>query len=446
MTNIYSFLEESLLLQGENAISKATFSELERQLDEYREFSIKLLQDRIKIGIGSGPIRGFTGGIHFDEQMLKQAALYFDEFIVPDPLFAVTESLDNVERNDIADAIFGPSDITSKYDYENDIRNRVLEATKILNRMKKVSDFGYLDFLPTTYLKEIDNKENLRLKLMNTALDDVHKTICDNYFISNEEITLGGNGYKELSVNQMFRDYEDNLPREMIVPMAMMQIPIGEDNGKTYLTGKSYPSEEFNRKQVDFLVQQGKLNYYKESILISRINGALADSLNAHIVTKSKLTNELLSSQGIPFNATTSTFINSKIPIITSVDFEQLLKIRQDYGESFSEFRRQLTSMLDDITLVQDSKNIEQYVQKRVEGAFDESIEKINNEIKKYDRGLLVNTMINYAQLVGQTTSYVNDIASLATAVIQELLEFYDHKKNLKRNPAYFIWQLNREV
>ena len=92
---IYDFLADSLFLHQnslKNGFKKETDSKIEYELQNYRDFCIKNYHNLInEINTRDSFLKVFSSTEKTSINLLKQTALYIDQFIIPDPLFKQTD-------------------------------------------------------------------------------------------------------------------------------------------------------------------------------------------------------------------------------------------------------------------------------------------------------------------------------------------------------------------
>lgn len=99
---IYDFLTESLLFDDsliEENFESASDGELRSELQNYREFCLTSLSElETEATADSNSLHVFAGVDGPDLSLLKRGALYFNRFIVSDPLFPLTRESTEADR------------------------------------------------------------------------------------------------------------------------------------------------------------------------------------------------------------------------------------------------------------------------------------------------------------------------------------------------------------
>lgn len=91
----YGFLADSILFHEKNlknSFKDIPVDRLEKEIQEYRNFCIKNFDDLINEIKGRDSfLKVFSHQGETPLNLLKQTALYIDQFIIPDPIFALSE-------------------------------------------------------------------------------------------------------------------------------------------------------------------------------------------------------------------------------------------------------------------------------------------------------------------------------------------------------------------
>lgn len=162
----YDFLSESLLFDESllaDQFSNISENELQKELQKYREFCLSHMTElEQEIQVGSSSFRLFSCNEHLRLDFLARSAFYVQQYVLPDPLFALTYEKGPIHQT--YDKFFGMSG--RGFD-----KRAVVATLRYLKKLTPMVAANYVKLLPITYLFE--PSDNLPLRHSDNGFADV---------------------------------------------------------------------------------------------------------------------------------------------------------------------------------------------------------------------------------------------------------------------------------
>jgi hypothetical protein len=154
------------------------------------------------------------------------------------------------------------------------------------------------------------------------------------------------------------------------------------------------------------------------------------------------------------FNSSLYKTLSHRLPIITGISIQDILKVRKKEEEAFSFYRDSMKRLVREITL-----NGTQYSREAFMDIVNPEITKINMAIKESKLSTIINLGKNLAISSGLVYLGVSsgilpeNLKELLPAVgafdmvrasIKDVTNLVSKPKEIKENPYYFLWKLQR--
>jgi hypothetical protein len=445
----YNFLADSLLFdaqQLEDNFANTAIKDLDSELGKYREFCIQTNAVlRSEISSDATSLNMF-----FDDpsaSALQRAALYADKCVLEDPLVARSSKL--VKQKGVEQILEGDRDV-------------VLDKIKIANAARKM-------------------KENMPLVAAN--------------FLKYFPASLSFEGPDEIPILGSDDGFESALPEKILQQLkASADVTSLEmiDKGKFRVLKKNTPSRNISidfdplafARQYGYVLFDSKLEivdeqkrlvraamrlgdpppealYYKSWVKQS-INQAarqfylrglaaaqLASSLNCAYSTRSNLLFSVLprttDAESMMTSRKADLFMNLEVPFLEGLSAQDLVRLRTDEGEAFTNFRVALDIKLQSLQELDDPEkaNIlaKQFLYEMNYGGAND----LKNKLKSVKDKFAWNALLMTAGVVGCVqTGGLSFVASVLAAkgVGESVVEY---RKDVKRHPAYLLWKMSKK-
>jgi len=135
---------------------------------------------------------------------------------------------------------------------------------------------------------------------------------------------------------------------------------------------------------------------------------------------------------------------NFGVPVLENIKLNDILRVRNDYGETFESFREELEKRTSELRYLKDDELIKTKIND-INYDFKEGyIEDIKKDIVKFGKGFLRNSTVITGSLAWNLiTSDMNYFATFL-ALQQGYATYREYLKSLLYNPSYFLWKVNK--
>lgn len=449
----YDYLSDSLLLDYslvKNNYQSISEDRLRLELQKYREHCLKSL---VEINTIINPAQNILSCMATDSmssiRALKQAALYLDQVVLSDPFFELTNF--KTDYDTVYSKFIGIDEDT------NIDRVKLAKAANFLIELKPLVAGGYAKFYPVTLELEREKEEIPLLHSSNGFEDVLPKNIL--------------NLYKNMA-NVRSVEAVDNCLRVMreLYPCRRISISFNEmlsgfSMGYLLSEAKYTATEEKNRFEVvqtipdtapdqdnfdswvNQSINQTARNHFKElttRIAISHRTGSMFCSEHEF---ESKLLNFGVNqtSKEIPEN-TINCMLNMNLPFLNNVSSLDLMNIRNNDGEQFSSFRKELEKTVRAARHETDPIKIQQIVDDAQHELFEVQVSQISPLVKNIKRTHFAEAGIGILGLgASVATSGVSLLATLIAA-LQGVKSQSDYNSKVHTNPCHFLWKVKESA
>jgi len=447
----YDFLADSLFFHKKSLqdnFNNESDQRLMKELEAYREHCVKnqnILIDEIKSK--ESTLKVFSSIEKMQLNLLKQTALYIDQFIIYDPLFRQTNFQSDMAK------------VTGQYlgynQNESINKTNLSKAAKFLSQIKPMIAGDYVKVFPLSYHFEAPPQipVNLPVDYYNGILP---KSIL-NFFWENASIrslkkdNTGKGGWvveedKLYPCRGIVIDFkESRFKHSMIYHLFQMEVMEydEEKNQATYrqTLPDTPPSLDHFKAWVTQSVNSASKAYYDKAFKESYI----ATNLNSTYLCDNNFTNKLLS-RNIDTNESISTFtanqmLNIELPFLDNIDIQKLMDVRNFEEDVFTNFRVELEKKFKDLR----NENDEQVLKQKTEDIFHELNEvqahKVKFKVEQMKKRLAANVSIGLGGLAGSVqTSGLSLIAS-AIYLAKGYKDYVKDKTQIKENPSFLLWK-----
>ncbi len=459
----YDFLVDSLFWgQGlENNYSDYSDDDIHNELTAYRKHVLnniesirsEILEDKRKIKV---TVESF--GNRPNEDTLKQLALYMDCVLIDDPLFRMTEPRSK------------STEVMSRYlgmKSEGHIDRATLVAA--INYMKNntrliVCDF--LKFIPLSILHEaptqipIVHDEN---QFSSSMPNHIHDFLIDNMDVRNIVRTDNGIQVKlkdDLKIDTgLYLYFPECEERNGEIAFYQEMENVSTDGSKSDFRVRLYVPEKISKTNFDNWLIQSKNRAALEFMDETVNEYMLACDLGAMYLTKSKLRSDLLSMM-YDVHSTSVDVANLsmglKLPVLYNVGIDDVIEIRENYGESFKNFRTFLGEQLTELCEIDDSEELARKLSILSYTINESSIGEIDDEINGIKSSMGIDIAVTIGSLITSYAGSVNGsvagnaiaLGTLATGAFSVLKDTKDTIKkyvNLRRKPGFFLWKIENK-
>lgn len=447
---LYDFLTESILfneghLQGRFA--SLNDAELRRELTRYREHCLAHLDEqRRELEDGVQSLRVFSGPGRISKDDLARGALYLDTYVLDDPLFALTH-----EPSEVAQTMVKVIGVKGS---ELD-RGKLCEALQFMRSVTPMVAADYVKFLPVSRIYEPPDEVHINYS-ENHFSDVLPRPILDFFHkhASVKSIARADVGWvvlnklkpsRGISIN--FGDYRTD--KAWIYHLHEMEVlRTDEATGQVRFalqTPGTPPDEEYFRAWVYQSTNQAALDAHNS--LLSEV--AMAAECNAMYLARSDFAFQLLDQLGAHRHGiaefTAGSVLNIELPALENINIDDLMRVRRVDGEAFKHFRYALERGFRELRLEDNPDKLQIKQENLVHELTDLRVREIDSQIQSLKRSVLADLSITLAVLGGAFfTSGSAGVATLlatATAAFRGYKTVEDYRRQVKTNPAFFLWK-----
>ena len=359
----YDFLSNSILFNDdeiENGFSSLKDVQLENILQDYRIHCLKNIAELSKEIIDNKSSLKVLSSIEkVKYETLKQSALYFDQFVIYDPLFKFSH-----QKN-------AATDVVSQYlRFEQNKGIDRVELSNTVRLLKSITPMiaaDYVKILPLSYAFEPPKELpiNLPVNYYADALPKELMEYCHSQVIvksmkqDKKGWLIQDNADYTPGIFITFKDIESN--RGNIYNYFLQEyIKTGKPNVfKVKMTLADYP---MNKDVWDAWVFQSKNSAAKAVVDKIYYENLVANDLKATYLTDNSFTANLLThnlnaKETIEIASATQ-FLNIKLPFLDNVNIDKLMTIRTYEAEIFTNFRIELERQFRELRTIKDPKEI----------------------------------------------------------------------------------------
>jgi len=442
----FDFLAESILFDDEEIESQFLSlkdSDLEKVLDDYRQHCLKNIEDLTKeITENNSSLKVLSSIEKMPYNLLKQSALYFDQFIIYDPLFKFTHTEN--EASKVVTQYLGFQ--KNKID-----RTELAKSAKLLKSITPMIAADFVKILPISYNFEPPKETPINLPIDYYA-DILPKDIM-LYFRERAVVK---------SMRQLKGGWEIIDKRDLTPGLFITFKELDNDHGSIYhyFIPKFIKTEDPNRIKTSMSLAPYPMDKdVWEVWAFQSINSAakavfdkiyienlFASSLKATYLTDNHFTANLLtknlSAKETVETSTATQFINLELPFLDRVDIDKLMTIRIFEADIFTNFRIELERHFRELRTITDIEEIKLRQENILHELGDVQVQKINRKLDSLKRKGFVDAILLVGGLMGTVQTAGWSLLASALATVSGYKSYKEYKDNLTENPSYLLWKV----
>jgi hypothetical protein len=442
---LYNYLNESLLFCDDyilNNYQQLSEIELRNELTKYREYCIKNIEKIFnEIKLYKHDIKIFSANYIIDTARLMQTAFYIDQVTLPDLIFEHTYEKSNA------------SNVFAEFNgiLENNLINRISlsKSAKILKGLSPMVDVGYLKIFPISYFFEVGSE----IPFCMPTPDDVLTENIMNTYKKNVEIKSFTKKGQYISFDkdiQIRRDISIKFDKEndamdiyQLNEQEILSFDESTNIAELQITIPDYPptKDSFNA-WLNQSLNKSALNHYQKL----RKELELASIFKSQYLTQSSFTSNLLNKPIDDIrNFTTSCMINFDLNFFDDINIKDLMSIRQNDGEEFAVFRRELEKNFRSLRSEQDYEILKSKVKDISHEMKEVQLTSLDTKMKNLKKGVLSNILLGTAGFVGSFATSGATLLASAVAGINGYKNYVDYQQKIRENPSFFLWKIRQK-
>jgi hypothetical protein len=426
--------------------------ELRKQLESYREYCLNTgVAEAGKLARGRRDLSIFVEGSAAlpTPAVLRQCALYVEDVVVDDPVFALTTPSGDQEQ--AYNKLLGLG-------RTNELnRDRLVRAVTYVKNLEHAIRAGFVQFLPITYLHE--PPERIPLTYSENGFADVLPAELLAWFRDNAHVfplqkrddawytTEKGRLVPGRAIGIRFGDQLDGPAIYFMIRsyLDVVDKELGIVRSTEWLPAEPPELDAFNAWVFQSINQSARRLFNRVSTEI-----ALASDVGATYLTRSSFVADLLQKEVIRPRAgdlKTEVFnsvLQLELPLLENVSLERILDVRLKDGQVFTNFRIELEKQLRKLRQTKEPEALAVGLQEVEHELCEVQINEIDKKFAKLRRGLFRDVVIGAAGLaVNFQTAGLAGIPTLLY-LAKELKTHQQALSEPRDNPAFFLWQLRK--
>lgn len=446
-SKLYDFLTESLLFddsliaEGFESVSER---EIRNELRNYREYWLNNATEIEKeVRVDGSRLNLFSGFERADLRLLTQTALYVDQQILTDPLFDLGR--DPNADVDVFNTVFGLQ--TPAFD-----KKAVQDTVRFLKALTPMVAGDYVKFYPTS--RFFEPLKQLPFTVSRSGFEErvpgnLREFLRSNVQVTSakaegDSITFGWPLEVGRAIAVSFKDHPlAHGSHVFFLPETTVE-SVDRDNRTADLAwcmSNTLPSQ----KEFDAWVRQS-INQSAGHVYCRLCTElAVADGFGASYLSNSEFTFKLIE-QIAPAESkyapgAVNALLNVDLPILDQIDVATLMKVRQEEGEAFAEFRAEWDRQISALRSISDPEELKSRAQEVVRELTEVQVLKVDHAVARLKKKMALNLVITTGSLVGTIQGGGFGILGLAMAALQGYGSYDQYRTAKRENPAYFLWK-----
>jgi hypothetical protein len=450
---LYDFLADSLLFRDDyidSAFSSTSDEDIDKVLQAYRNHCLQN-NDKIESEISKSDLSIFMGSPHLIEKnlpsdkLLKQCSLYFDHFIIDDPIFKLARS-----ESDIAKGVAS----YLGFNNEGTDRKELVGACKYMKQVAPLVAGNFVKFAPNSLLHEAPSE--IPLVVPKDYYRDALPKDLMKWFHENAKISeLRKDGDKWIVVRKdslapcrgIFIEFKGASPYGNIY--HLFEPEQVKENGDRFGVRMSLPTTPPDAQLFQAWVFQS-LNKSASSFVETILKDvSQAARMRSYYMTESKFVSELLQKNAAvekDFKVDIANhFLRLELPVVEDVSFDRIMTLRQDKGKAFEAFRIGLEKKLKELRTIKDEDEIRIKLQNISHELTDVEVFEVKKELSKIKSKFLGDATIFTVGLSSFIQSHGFGLLAMGYAFANGCKTYAEYRNSMKINPGYFFWKLKNK-
>lgn len=445
---LYDFLTESFLFSGsENLWATHSDAEIEKELETYQAYAIKVFPQLVSMNGTQPKISTFAGFEMPDLSLLKQLGLYLDVFFIYDPIFSFRGTRTDNSRS--INSILG-------YDPASNVdRNKLKKSVDYVKSLTPFVVGNYVQLIPFDLTPDFSKgipiywSENYFDELLP---EELRRWFHERVIVKSLEKT--DKGWRKMDALKPTRgiciDFKDdqNLNTRIYHLFDQEIMSFEEDTGKA-ICRMSLPSEPpdtaYFQAWVHQSINRAAHDIYREVFLENIVCANLG---NAFYLTASGLINDLLQVGFQPKNGlaedVTNILLHLNLPVLPEVDASEFMRIRDSHSDSFQRFRSYLEGKVSELRSEQNSVVLSRKIADLEYEMRETNLRDIATNLQDVRRLLAIDAALVTGSLVTSFLTGGWGVIPSACAAVQAIKTYDEYRNKVRNNPSFIYWKLNR--
>jgi len=423
--------------------SQVSDRELMNELQKYREFCIKNIQSILSdINLYKHDIKIFSAKSLIDIPRLMQTALYMDQVTLPDPIFE-----HSYENSQFSNTLAELNGIT------NDTINRISlsKSAKLLKNLALMIEVGYVKLFPVSYFFEPQSEIPL---IASTTSEVLPKNIMQLY-VDNADIKSFTKDGQHITFDKTLRlrrditiKFDPDFNESFFYQLFEQNVLSYDEATRMAQVAMSIPSHPPSKDSFEAWVSQSlyqsAFNHYTNLFKEIQLANAFKSQYTTHSSFIGKLLNRSVDKEIKSFTA--ECVLNFDLHFLKNIDIQTLMSIRQNDGEEFAVFRRELEKQFRVLRTEQNIDILRSKIADITHEMTEVQVAAINAKVKNLKKGVLANLGLGILGLSGSIATSGISLLATAVATVNGYKTYNDYQQKIRENPSFFLWKINNET
>lgn len=453
----YSFLAHNLLFNDRllaEEFRSCSDEKLERELAGYRELITQRYPDLLReIHQVQSDLKVFNPNAPLSRSLLTQTALYLEQVILPDPLFALTDRQGHISEATANYLGYSPS---ARVD-----RRAVTRAARFLKDVTPMVAGDFVKFFPLSYYFERPKKIPLRLPLdydnqvLPAPLLDFFRARADvksmlrlpdsaGWQVADDLHLCRGILVEFLGDEANRHDSFAKLYHLLETEFTSYDEATGQAEFRQTLPATLPDPALFNAWVIQSINTTAR-HYYDRTLT----EVSIASNLGASYLCNSSFKRELLNHNTQPAPASIHTFtaeqlLNVTLPFADRIDITRVMEVRQFEADTFTNFRLELEKQFRELRTLTDPAQLAAKRENIFHELNDVQAEKIRQKLVSARKHLGLNAVLAVGGLAGVFATSGYSLLASAIAAGKGYKDYRDYRDKVKDKPAYLLWRAVR--
>lgn len=433
----FEFLRKSPLWSSKDraeGFAGLTDDELKAELSRYRAH---VLDAKHAKAVGLGVAISARQGLRATDTSIKRSVLYFDEVLLPDPVFDVSE--------------WSRDRLVMPWMQNDDPRLQLAAATRYMESLAPLVELGRIRFIPSTHVLEPplrplvyipeEHKSGVPKELLDwfTHRADVRKVVTD-----------------ELGRRLVLRSAPDDQTGSIQIDFGQLgrvaaydyQRIVGVTDDKLILGMSGPPADPAS---LNAWLTQSISSSASDLLDDVLADLGVAQDLGCSFVTSCTMTAELLDvlhARQLHRDGVAESALSLNLPILETASIEQLAELIEREPAAFEAFRYELRIASESLSMIDEPRARAEEGLKTAQKLAREQVHEVDRKLREAKRGLKWDVPITIAQLAAGAIGLLSGDLSgliLASGLLTggatgagAVKKYAEHRAL----PGYFLWKL----
>ena len=376
------------------------------------------------------------------EDVYRQLLLYMDQVIIPDPLFQYTEEHTQITKASACLLGLTPSDRINKEDLCN--------AIKYVFEIEALIISGIVVMAPVSLFHEQPQKIPIRYSpsafadVIPEAILEYYRSIAKVYNLVPKDGKIKVIMEKPLELGtRIMVEFTDNDCCGKSI-FQYYHIKNGEKNNMIFIPAESITNKEFDA-WVNQSINQASNSHFNEvyqELILSAKCGCM------YLTRSNIISNVLKKAITKPSKQAelATVALSLDLPIASTIPIEDLISIRQNYGQAFHNFRTELNSKLLTLNMNSDYDELKRQVDNISYEMNTIQVQEIEKEYRKIAKTLKIDALGVTGSLIANFTTGGLTALGAAATFVKGVFDANKYYTNVHEHNGFFLWKLKKRA